>query len=111
VSNILSVNTGQNEILASIKTEILSVVPEAKVFLFGSRSRGDFHDESDWDILIITPISPDRTLKNKIHNILFPLSVEICSFINTIIVSETDWLNSPNYYSLHMATANETIPL
>jgi len=99
------------EILQRIKIEIHSVTPEAKIFLFGSRSRGDFHDESDWDILIITRTPPDRILKAKIHEKLFPLSVEICSFINTIIVSENDWLNNPSYYSLHLSTAAETILL
>ena len=103
--------TDQSEILARMKIEILSVIPEARIFLFGSRSRGDFNDESDWDILIITETAPDRMLKTKIHEKLFPLSLEIYSFINTIIVSENDWLNSPSYYSLHLNTANETISL
>lgn len=101
----------QKEILGQIKTIVQEQAPDAKVFLFGSRSRGDFNDESDWDILIILQNQPNRILKNKIHEMLFPLSLEINSFINTVVVSEEDWLHHPAYYSLYESTRHETLAL
>jgi predicted nucleotidyltransferase len=100
-----------NAILQLIKKEVLSVVPDAKVYLFGSRARGNFDEESDWDILIITPQKPDSALKNKIHHRFSNLWIEMGSYINTVIVSEEGWLNSPQYYVLYEATRNETVPL
>ena len=37
-----------------IKTIVQSILPEAKVILFGSRAKGVYTEESDYDILIIT---------------------------------------------------------
>jgi predicted nucleotidyltransferase len=42
----------KEEILAAIKEKVLSIVPDAKVMLFGSRVPSDWHEESDWDILV-----------------------------------------------------------
>jgi predicted nucleotidyltransferase len=38
----------------SIKSTIGSFLPDAKVFLFGSRARGKARMDSDYDLLIIT---------------------------------------------------------
>jgi predicted nucleotidyltransferase len=38
----------------SIKSTIGSFLPDAKVFLFGSRARGQATKDSDYDLLIIT---------------------------------------------------------
>lgn len=43
----------REEILKGIKECVDSVVPDAKVILFGSRARGDAREDSDWDILIL----------------------------------------------------------
>jgi predicted nucleotidyltransferase len=38
----------------SIKSTVGSFLPDAKVFLFGSRARGQATKDSDYDLLIIT---------------------------------------------------------
>lgn len=91
----------------TIKNSILKVAPDAKIFLFGSRVTGTAHDESDWDILILLKLKPDKKLKNTIHDAVFPLSLQIKAFINTIIVSEEDWDNNPSYYALHQSVSNK----
>ena len=42
------------EFLNSIKTTVLSYIPDAKVLIFGSRARGDFNTHSDFDLLVVT---------------------------------------------------------
>ncbi len=57
------------QILNEIKQAVLEVDSEAEVVLFGSRARGDFHDESDWDVLILVDKEEtDFNFKRKIHN-------------------------------------------
>jgi len=90
----------ESNILSSIKANIQSVMPGAQVFLFGSRAYGIPTEESDWDILILTQQPVTLQIKKDIHNILFPLSVQIGAFINTLIARESDWINNPSYYSL-----------
>ena len=92
-----------------IKSNIAAVLPNAKIFLFGSRANGNAHEESDWDILILTQDRPDTNIKTKVHNAVFPISVNIAAHIDTIIVSETDWNKNPGYYSLHQSVASKNM--
>lgn len=55
-----------------IKNVVVQVLPNSRVILFGSRARGDFRENSDYDILVIvkeelSPISkmPYRTSIRK----------------------------------------------
>lgn len=92
---------GYNEaIFQQIKAAILEILPNAEVSLFGSRANDEADEESDWDILILTHSKPDGNLKKVIHNKLFPISINIAAFINTILVSKTDWNDDPSYYAL-----------
>jgi uncharacterized protein len=101
----------QKEILNKIKSQVLAVVPDANVYLFGSRARGDYNSESDWDILVKTKDKPDYRLKDKIRNSVFAVTLDTSDFINTVIVSDSDWDNSPEYYVLHKTAQNELIQL
>ncbi len=38
-----------------IKANVLEVNPAAEVWLYGSRARGTAREDSDWDILVLTP--------------------------------------------------------
>ena len=77
------------------------VLPQAKVFLFGSRANNTENAESDRDILILTPETTiAKEIKLQIHNKIFPLSVSIGAFINIMLVTQKDWQQNPSYYSL-----------
>ncbi len=96
-----------NSILSVIKSRVLQVDPEAKVLLFGSRARGTATEESDWDVLILTPQPVHTSLKKSIYASLFPLSVEIGAFINALVVQQEEWLNNAAWYSLRQAVKEE----
>lgn len=99
--NLVFLNMATQEILDLIKKNVQEIIPGAKVSLFSSRASGTAHDESDWNILILLKEKADKALKNSIHNAVFPLSLQINAYINTVIVSEDDWNTNPSYYSLH----------
>jgi len=55
------------EVLKLIKETILNAAKEYnveidKIILFGSRARGDYKEDSDWDILVITRDKLDNNL-------------------------------------------------
>ena len=91
-----------NEILIEIKTAIQQEIPDAKIYLFGSRVNGDVHEESDWDILILTQKKYSKEMKWKIHDKLFPLSLKLSAYIDIKLIPEDEWNNNPGYYSLKL---------
>ena len=38
-----------------IKANVLETDPEAEVWLYGSRARGTAQEDSDWDVLVLSP--------------------------------------------------------
>lgn len=101
----------QEEILAKIKSIVLEEIPDAKVYLFGSRVTGNVHEESDWDILVLTEKIADRALRKKMHYKLFPFNLTINGIIDTTIVNEIDWEQNPSYYILNRSIKNEKVAL
>jgi predicted nucleotidyltransferase len=101
----------EKEILSQIKTAIQEILPDAKVYLFGSRARGDWHKESDWDILVLTNEKVNRNLKKQLRHKIFPISLLVNDFIDCTIVSNKDWNEHPAFYVLHHAVKNETVAI
>lgn len=101
----------KEKILAQIKAAVQEVVPDARVYLFGSRARGDWHEESDWDILVLTDSSVDRPLKKQIRHKVFLISLLINDFIDCTVVNSKDWNEHPRYYTLHHSSNGETVML
>lgn len=60
--------------LSEIKRIIISYVGECNVFVFGSRVKGNWDEESDWDLVIFSEIK-DNELKLKVKN--HPYDVEV----------------------------------
>ena len=78
----------EKTILKRIKSMVLAMLPDSKVLLFGSRARGDYNRDSDFDILIITPqtlpLKEKMNWGNKIHETLVnALEIPIDVFINS----------------------------
>ena len=101
----------QEEILSTIKKLVKEEIPDAKVYLFGSRVTGKIHDESDWDILILTSKDSNRILRKKIFYKLFPLSLKIFDSIDCTIANEKEWTESGSYYVLRNSIEKEAIPV
>jgi len=76
----------------------------AEIILFGSRARGDWGEESDWDFLILISkkITPD--LKKRIIYDLHDIELEENVLLQVLIKNKNDWetkyLNSPLYLNI-----------
>ena len=78
--------------LSEIKSVVSALDPEAKVILYGSRARGDFHDSSDWDILILLnkkKIQPDDF--DKLSWPLYKLGWEYGEQFSVKLYTFSDW--------------------
>ncbi len=71
--------------LQEVKRYVQEIDPQAEVWLFGSRARGDARDDSDWDFLVLTnnDLSGGRRWQFSDH--LFDIELETGRMISTIV--------------------------
>ncbi|MCX6257938.1 MAG: nucleotidyltransferase domain-containing protein [Bacteroidia bacterium] len=66
--------------------------PKAEVFLYGSRAKGTYTNQSDWDILILLN---SRQLKfnteKKFIDDLYEIELETGEVISPLIYTKTEW--------------------
>lgn len=86
--------TTQVKFLNRIRTTILERVPDAQIFVFGSRARGSAQKDSDWDILILLP---NEKINSKDESLLtdplYDLELETGEVISPFIYSVSEWNN------------------
>ncbi|MGA0557124.1 nucleotidyltransferase domain-containing protein [Larkinella sp. VNQ87] len=80
--------------LEKVKETVHSVDPQAEVYLFGSRARGDHRRDSDWDFLVLTSKKVTRELKYTFSDQLNELELQAEQVISSIIRSKEEW---PDY--------------
>ncbi|GAB3932667.1 nucleotidyltransferase domain-containing protein [Larkinella terrae] len=80
--------------LQKVKESVHSIDPQADVYLFGSRARGDHRKDSDWDFLVLTTKKVTWELKFTFSDQLNELELEAERVISSIIRSKEEW---PNY--------------
>ena len=79
-------------ILSEIKRIVKERDSKAKIYLYGSRSKGSAHKESDWDILIllnIEKITPE--IEEEITYPLYDLEFETGEVISPMVYTENEW--------------------
>ena len=79
----------EQTVLGNIKNVIHERHPNAEAFLFGSRARGDFKPDSDWDILILVdnPIVTNE-LDDWFEDKIYDIELDSGQIISTIIYSK-----------------------
>lgn len=82
-----------DSVVSQIKTLGRRVVPkDSRLVLFGSRARGDYRPESDWDLLIL--LNKDKISMSDYDNISYPfaeLGWEVGEKIHPIIYTQREW--------------------
>ena len=74
-----------------VSKTVRQIDPAAKVVLFGSQARGDSHEESDWDFLILTSQEVTRSLKKEIRDALWEIEMKQEVIISSLIVATDAW--------------------
>lgn len=93
-----------DNILKETVQRILSVVQAKKVLLFGSASRGEIHEDSDIDILVIVPSGfYRRRTAQKIYRNLIGLGFAA----DIIVVTEDDVERFKNHHGMIIQPAIE----
>lgn len=75
-----------------IKDNILEVDPNVEVWLYGSRARGTAREDSDWDILILSPKDTVSTRdESRFVDHMCNLIVETGEYIQVLAYGKRDW--------------------
>lgn len=86
-------NVMAKNIITRIKDIARTAIPnDGRAILFGSRARGDAHNESDWDILIL--LNKDRLEQSDYDNVSYPFVLLGCDLneeINPILYTTKEW--------------------
>jgi uncharacterized protein len=81
-----------SKILNEIKKIVTEQDPKAKIYLYGSRSRGNAKSNSDWDLLIL--LNKDKISQEdeqRITNPLYDLEFDTGEVISPMIYTEKEW--------------------
>ncbi|MCB0807353.1 MAG: nucleotidyltransferase domain-containing protein, partial [Bacteroidales bacterium] len=90
--NMRQFSSREKEIIGKIKEKIHEVNPEAEIWLYGSRARGDVHAESDWDILILlNEEKVSRMDEMPYRDSIFDLQLEYEESISIFALSKKEW--------------------
>jgi uncharacterized protein len=81
----------QHEFLNKIKQQVLEEDENASVILYGSRARGDYREDSDWDILVLTSKKADFRFQRRIIDKIYDLELEYEQAVSTIIRQRDNW--------------------
>ena len=101
-----------NKILSQIKSIVQQQDPAAKIYLFGSRSKGTANTRSDWDLLIllnkdeITPLA-----EQAITHPLYDLEFDTGEIISPQVYSIKEWNNKYRFTAFYQNIMQEGILL
>ncbi len=102
----------QNTIRNKISKSIHNNDPFAEAYLFGSRARGDFRKDSDWDILILINESKvTNNIEDKFRDELYDIELESGQIISTFIYPKEYWNTTLIYSPLYKNVNEEGIKL
>lgn len=82
-----------SQVLEQVRKVANETVPQGgRIFLFGSRARGDFREDSDWDFLVI--LEKDKIDKSDYDSVTYPLTLlgwELGLDFVPVIYTENEW--------------------
>ncbi len=81
----------QKEFLNKIKKQVLKEDANASLILFGSRARGDYKEDSDWDVLVLTSKDLGHKVRRKLRDDIYDVELEYMQPVSTIIVEKEKW--------------------
>lgn len=81
----------QRQALDEIRQRLPEAIDIASIRLFGSASRNETDDESDIDLLIITRLPLQRTVRHQITDIVCEINLKYNTNVSTLVVDQESW--------------------
>jgi predicted nucleotidyltransferase len=74
-----------------VRIAINQIDESAEVILFGSRARGDFDSDSDWDFLILIQEELTSEKEELMRNAIYDIELATGEVITSIIEEKLEW--------------------
>lgn len=84
------------KIISMIRDTIREAEPTAQIILYGSRARGDAHENSDWDVLVI--VDKEKTGLADFRRVCYPIYYKGLDYgeeINPTLYTRKEWESAP----------------
>ncbi len=104
-------NAEKKLIAKMISNRVHQLDPEADVYLFGSRVRGDEKADSDWDLLILTKYPVSLKDEQKFRHFLIPLELETGEAFSTFVYEKNDWNKNHHITPFYQNVSSEGIKI
>jgi predicted nucleotidyltransferase len=88
----------QVKVIETIKRVARDVLPKgSSLYLYGSRARGDYHEDSDWDLLLLLdkPKREDKDFANYAYPIM-EQGFDMWQYFSVHTYTKDEWYNSPH---------------
>ncbi|GAB4417202.1 MAG: nucleotidyltransferase domain-containing protein [Thermodesulfovibrionales bacterium] len=83
----------ENELLRELIEKVSGLYPAIQgVYLYGSKARGDFTEESDLDLLFVTGHQFSRREKFDIYDMIFDLEVKYEVSVSAVFAQLSDFI-------------------
>lgn len=89
----------KQKLFQRIKRAIYEFDKNASVILYGSRVRGDFTADSDWDLLILLSKHYQSKDKMILRHRLYDIELETGEILSAIFYEEKEWKSTRNQFS------------
>jgi predicted nucleotidyltransferase len=86
-----NLNESDRDLLRHVKEIVVSLVPGAQVFLYGSVARGEAGPESDYDILALTPDKLSTPEEDRVYDAVYELEVAQDVVISVVFYTLDEW--------------------
>lgn len=84
---------------------------EIRIILYGSYARGDFHVDSDVDIMVLADMTPEDIsyYTNKLYDVTYDFEMKYGVEINPVVQSKTTYEQWKNAYPFFMNIEKEGV--
>jgi predicted nucleotidyltransferase len=93
-------------IIKDIAKVMKSNFPQAETYLYGSEARGEAHEDSDIDLLILVPNELDdaqfRKLKAEIQDKIFDIEFDHIANISPLILQHKKWTERKTPFTVNV---------
>jgi hypothetical protein len=95
----------KTQMINHIRQVAAQVLPKgSSLYLYGSRARGDFHEDSDWDLLLL--IDKKGNESDDFNKYAYPIikcGFDLWQYFSVQTYSKEEWYNGPHamfYYNV-----------